>query len=170
MHGANVHDFDFSCNAKTLSLLFQKKIFLFRKSKINALQSFFWRLCHFLSLVESGNGIHCTWIKFHFYRRILLTALRSLTPSLRNSSTVEGIRFNNKPQEERPDASSFDFIGIQSFDDVPGPRGIYALPFIGPLFHVKKFSKWNDEFPLQRHLVVSEIFFFIMVSWVFGKF
>lgn len=118
----------------------------------------------FLSLVELDNWIHCLTeyivLVFHFYRRILLTALRSFTPTVRNSSAIEGIKLNDKPLEERPDASSFDFLRIQSFDNVPGPKGIYALPFIGPLFHVKKFSKCNDEFPLQRHLVVSEIFFF----------
>lgn len=93
---------------------------------------------------ESGYCLHYTCIKSHFYRRTLLTALRSSTPSLRNSSTIEGVKFNDKPLEEPPDVSSFDSSGIQSFDSVPGPKGIYALPFIGPLVHVKKFSKCND--------------------------
>lgn len=108
----------------------------------NALQSVFLNCsCHFF-FVESGNYLHC--IKSHFYRRTLLTALRSSTPSLRNSSTIEGVKFNDKPLEEPPDVWSFDSSGIQSFDSVPGPKGIYALPFIGPLVHVKKFSKCND--------------------------
>lgn len=110
-----------------------------------------------LLVVESGNYLHC--IKSHFYRKTLLTALRSSTPSLRNSSTIEGVKFNDKPLEEPPDVSSFDSSGIQSFDSVPGPKGIYALPFIGPLVHVKKFSKCNDEFRSQRYLVVFDIIF-----------
>lgn len=110
-------------------------------------------------VVESGYCLHYTCIKSHFYRRTLLTALRSSTPSLRNSSTIEGFKFNDKPLEEPPDVSSFDSSGIQSFDSVPGPKGIYALPFIGPLVHVKKFSKCNDEFRSQRYLVVFDIIF-----------
>lgn len=116
-------------------------------------------------LVESGNCLHYTCIKSHFYRRTLLTALRSSTPSLRNSSTIEGFKFNDKPLEEPPDVSSFDSSGIQSFDSVPGPKGIYALPFIGPLVHVKKFSKCNDDFRSQRYLVVFDIIFPILIRF-----
>lgn len=116
-------------------------------------------------VVESGYCLHYTCIKSHFYRRTLLTALRSSTPSLRNSSTIEGVQFNDKPLEEPPDVSSFDSSGIQSFDSVPGPKGIYALPFIGPLVHVKKFSKCNDEFRSQRYLVVFDIIFPILIRF-----
>lgn len=151
-HAANVHNFYFSRKEKTL-FFFKSKFFF----KANALQSFFFNYsCHFL-LSNQVTVYIC--IKSHFYRRTLLTALRSSTPSLRNSSTIEGFKFNDKPLEEPPDVSSFDSSGIQNFDSVPGPKGIYALPFIGPLVHVKKFSKCNDEFRSQRNLVVFDIIF-----------
>lgn len=138
IHASKVHNFYFSRKAQN-SIFFQIKIFF----KANALQSFFL-IARVIFCRESGNCLHYTCIKSHFYRRTLLLALRSSTPSLRTSSTIEGVKFNDKPLEEPPDVSSFDSSGIQSFDSVPGPKGIYALPFIGPLVHVKKFSKCKD--------------------------
>lgn len=128
------------------------------------MQSFFFNCSHHYLLLNQ-DSLHYTCIKSHFYRRTLLTALRSSTPSLRNSSTIEGFKFNDKPLEEPPDVSSFDSSGIQSFDSVPGPKGIYALPFIGPLVHVKKFSKCNDDFRSQRYLVVFDIIFPILIRF-----
>lgn len=103
--------------------------------------------------------------------RTLLTALRSSTPSLRNSSTIEGVKFNDKPLEEPPDVSSFDSSGIQSFDSVPGPKGIYALPFIGPLVHVKTFSNGkigglNDILRAYRQAHGDLFRFRIALRWI----
>ncbi|CAG5129616.1 unnamed protein product [Candidula unifasciata] len=44
---------------------------------------------------------------------------------------------------------------VKPYEDIPGPKGIYNWPVIGPMFHFKPFTKWEAT---TSHLLFNDLF------------
>lgn len=73
------------------------------------------------------------------HRKRLFIFTRIFNTTERKYSLNEGVRINDKGKECL--AFNFDPKETKSFDKVPGPTGIHAIPFVGTTLHFKPFGK-----------------------------